>query len=196
MTVTPNGNNTNCTVDMTAGPLPLGAAAQFGSTALTISTANVTTPLSVTTAPRHRLGTYTFNVTATRRAGCQGNGGTDSGNITLIVTALGPSTTTVTCPATQAYAGVALTPCTAVVTGPGGLNQSLIVSYSSNLNVGTATASATFRWYATHAGSSDSKTFAITKASSTVSVSLPGQPGLHERGHRRRAPPAGHRRRA
>jgi hypothetical protein len=53
------------------------------------------------------------------------------------------ATTTVTCgvgPFT--YPGSAITPCSASVTGPGGLNQSLTVSYQNNTNAGTATADA------------------------------------------------------
>ena len=77
------------------------------------------------------------------------------------------SVTTVTCPASVAYNGSAQTPCTATVTG-GGLNQTLTVSYTNNINVGTATASASFAGDANHAASSDSKTFQITKAPVTA----------------------------
>jgi hypothetical protein len=72
------------------------------------------------------------------------------------------STVVVSCPASVAYTGAAQTPCTASVTGAGGLNQSLAVSYSNNVNVGTAQASATFAGDANHEGGGDSRTFAIT----------------------------------
>ena len=54
------------------------------------------------------------------------------------------STVTLTCPASVVYSGAAQTPCTATVTGAGGLSQSLTVSYTNNTNAGTATASASF----------------------------------------------------
>src|SRR5204862_513276 len=81
--------------------------------------------------------------------------------------------TTSTCPASVTYTGSAHTPCTASVSGIGGLNQSLSVDYTSNTNAGTATASATYGGDANHTGSSDSKTFTIDKADSTVAVSCP-----------------------
>src|SRR5205807_2139654 len=49
------------------------------------------------------------------------------------------STTTVNCPTNVTYDGTAQTPCSASVTGPGGLNQALTVSYTNNLNAGTPT---------------------------------------------------------
>jgi hypothetical protein len=52
-------------------------------------------------------------------------------------------TTTVTCGAGPfTYTGSAITPCSASVTGLGGFNQSLTVSYHNNSNAGTATANA------------------------------------------------------
>src|SRR5205807_281826 len=83
------------------------------------------------------------------------------------------SSTLVSCPASVTYGGIAQMPCTASVTGVGGLNQSLTVSYLNNTNVGTATASASFTGDANHTGSSDSKTFTIAQASSTTTVSCP-----------------------
>ena len=48
------------------------------------------------------------------------------------------SVTTVTCPASVTYSGSAQTPCTAAVTGVGGLQQTLTVNYTANTNAGTA----------------------------------------------------------
>ena len=62
------------------------------------------------------------------------------------------------------------------VTGAGGLNQSLTVSYTDNTNAGTATATASFAGDANHTGSNDSKTFPIDKASSTTAVTCPAGP--------------------
>ena len=83
------------------------------------------------------------------------------------------STTTVTCPASVIYNGVAQTPCSATVTGIGGLSQALTVTYTNNINAGTATASATFAGDANHNGSSDSKSFNIEKAASITVVTCP-----------------------
>ena len=59
-------------------------------------------------------------------------------------------------------AGSPLTPCTAAVTGAGGLNQSISVTYVNNINPGTAGATAAFAGDANHDGSNGSSTFAIT----------------------------------
>src|SRR5207237_1404661 len=80
---------------------------------------------------------------------------------------------TVNCPTNVTYDGTAQTPCSASVTGPGGLNQALTVNYTNNTNAGTATASVTFAGDANHTGSSDSKTFTIAQAGSTTAVSCP-----------------------
>ena len=81
-----------------------------------------------------------------------------------------PSVTAVSCPASVTYNGSAQTPCTATVTGAGGLNQTLTVSYTNNINVGTATASASFAGDANYTASNDSKTFQITKALVTATA--------------------------
>src|SRR5207244_12632359 len=83
------------------------------------------------------------------------------------------STTTVSCPANVTFTGSALMPCTASVTGAGGLDKALSVSYSDNTNAGTAIASASFAGDANHDGSSDSKHFTIDKASSSTVVTCP-----------------------
>lgn len=55
------------------------------------------------------------------------------------------TTTVVSCPASVSFTGAALTPCTATVTGPGGLSQAVTpVNYTNNVNAGPATASATY----------------------------------------------------
>src|SRR5439155_131930 len=80
------------------------------------------------------------------------------------------SVTAVSCPAGVTYNGSAQTPCTASMTGAGGLNQTLTVSYTNNINVGTATGSASFAGDANHTASSDSKTFQINKAAVTATA--------------------------
>src|SRR5207253_8007227 len=83
------------------------------------------------------------------------------------------STTAVSCPASVTYTGAAQAPCSASVTGAGGLIQVLTVNYANNVNPCTATASASFGGDANHTGSSDSKTFTIAQAGSTTAVSCP-----------------------
>ena len=68
------------------------------------------------------------------------------------------------------YSGSAQEPCTAAATGAGGLNQALNVSYSNNLNAGTATANASFAGDANHTGSSDTKSFTIDKADPIITA--------------------------
>ncbi|MGA3161231.1 MAG: MBG domain-containing protein, partial [Terracidiphilus sp.] len=80
------------------------------------------------------------------------------------------STVSVTCPGSVTYNGTAQTPCTAGVTGAGGLNQSLTVNYSNNTSAGSATASATFAGDTNHAGSNNSGGFTINPAPVTATA--------------------------
>ena len=97
-----------------------------------------------------------------------------------------------TCPASVTYTGSAQEPCSANVTGAGGLDESVLVTYSDNTNAGTATASASYGGDANHKPSGDSKTFAIEKADSTTTVTCP-QRDLH--GSAQSRAPRRHRRR-
>ncbi|MFN8466045.1 MAG: MBG domain-containing protein [Caldilineaceae bacterium] len=91
------------------------------------------------------------------------------------------STTTVSCGAGPfTYTGSAITPCTATLTGAGGLTGSPAVSYSNNTDVGTASASAGFAGDDNYLASSDSKTFAIAKATSTTTVTCDPGPFVYK----------------
>src|SRR5206468_8644544 len=79
------------------------------------------------------------------------SGSSDTKNFTI---AQASSTTALSCPASVSYTGAAQQPCTATVTGAGGLNQSVPVNYTNNVNAGTATASASFAGDANHSASS------------------------------------------
>ena len=82
-----------------------------------------------------------------------------------------PTTTVVSCTAGPfTYNGTPQEPCSAAVTGAGSLNQPVTVSYTDNVNAGTATASATYAESANHLGSSDSATFEILKAPVTATA--------------------------
>ena len=93
-----------------------------------------------------------------------------SGNFTI---EQAESVTTVTCPASVTYNGSAQTPCSASVTGAGGLNQSLTVNYSDNTNAGTGAASASFAGDMNHTASGDDATFTINKAASQTTLTCP-----------------------
>src|SRR5207245_4300977 len=91
-----------------------------------------------------------------------------------------PSSVTVSCPTTPVtYTGTALEPCSATYTGagldPAGLPLSP-VTYTDNINVGTAHASVTWAGDANHDGSNNSADFTIGKAPSSVTVSCPTTP--------------------
>ena len=97
--------------------------------------------------------------------------GASSGTGPLTIARAG-STTVVTC-ADGTFTGSALEPCSASVTGVGGLDESLLVSYADNTNAGTGQASASFAGDANHEPSSDEATFEIGRASSATDVSCP-----------------------
>ena len=145
-------------VTCTAGPNV------YTGSALTPCTASATGAGGLNPAPD--AATYTNNAgvgtaTASYYTGDTNHFGTIAAQNFTIDKA--PSSTTVSCPTSVTYTGSALTPCTANVTGDGGLNQSLTgVSYADNTNAGTATASASYAGDANHFGSSDSANFTIS----------------------------------
>jgi len=109
-----------------------------------------------TTTPPTNAGDYT----ASANFAGDGNhtGSSDAKDFTI---GQAGSVTTVTCPASVVFTGVSLAPCTAVAAGAGGLNVSLAVFYTNNLNPGIATASASYPGDPNHTGSSGSATFVI-----------------------------------
>jgi hypothetical protein len=161
------------------------AIAQAASTTVVVCPANVTytgSPIEPCTASvtgagglneavavvyANNTNAGTANATATFAGDANHTGSNDAKTFAIDQAT---STTVVTCPASVVYNGSAQTPCTANVTGAGGLNESLAVSYSGNTNVGTATAEASFAGDLNHTSSSDSETFAITKAPVTATA--------------------------
>jgi hypothetical protein len=109
---------------------------------------------------------YTDNVaagTATASASYTGDANhlPSTGQATFPITKA-TSTVAVTCPASVVFSGAAQTPCTATVSGAGGLSQSVSpVGYSGNTAVGTATVSATYAGDDNHVGSTGTATFQI-----------------------------------
>jgi hypothetical protein len=114
------------------------------------------------------VGTYSLTVTC-------GAGNpifvTVTQTATIQITA-SPTTTSVVCPASLAFTGAGLTPCSASVTGPG-LSQSLVPAYSGNLNVGTATVTASYPGGGNYLASSTTTSFQITPAATSALVSCP-----------------------
>lgn len=82
---------------------------------------------------------------------------------TLTITKAG-STTTVTCPSGVAYTGTAHEVCAATVTGAGGLNVAVPVTYANNINAGVASANASYGGDANHDGSNGGAGFVIAPA--------------------------------
>src|SRR5436309_1697753 len=126
-------------------------------------------------------GTGTCSLTATRAGDANYNASATSVPATVTIHRAA-STTVVSCPAAaQTYTGAPIEPCTAAATGPGGLNVAVTpVSYSSNTNVGTASASATYGGDANHLGSTGTGSFSIGRAASTTTVSCPAGPYTYD----------------
>jgi hypothetical protein len=90
------------------------------------------------------------------------------------------SKTTVTCPGSVSYTASAQTPCTAAVSGAGGLDQALTVVYANNTGVGTASASAGFAGDSNHTGSTGSGGFKIIYGTAEVQFLQPINGTAHD----------------
>ena len=151
---------------MTAGPFTYSGSAQ------TPCSANVTGPggldeaVTVDYSDNTDAGTATASASYAETANY--NASSDSETFEI---GKADTSTAVTCDAGPfTYSGVAQTPCSANVTGPGGLDDALTVDYSDNTDAGTATASASYAETANYNASSDSETFEIGKADASVSI--------------------------
>jgi hypothetical protein len=118
-------------------------------------------------------GTYTV------QADFAGNGNYNPASNTRTITIeKAPTTTTVTCTAGPfVYNGSPHTPCSASVTGAGGLNESLTVNYANNVNAGTATANASYPGSSNYLPSTDTETFTIEKADQMITFTSPAPSG-------------------
>ena len=120
-----------------------------------------------------------FDITNTNSTGAKlAAGESSSYSVTVEAPAKAATSTTVTCPdGPFYYTGSAIEPpCTASVTGPAGLSQSLTVSYINNVNAGLATASASYAGNANYEASSSSDTFTINKAATITTVTCSDGP--------------------
>ncbi len=158
-------------VTVTCGPGP------FVYTGSPVTPCSATATGSWQLPPRDVPVTYSGNLnagTATASASFVGL----SGSADFVITKAA-STTTVTCPASAAYTGLPLTPCSAEASGVGMTAVPRTPDYTGNVDVGTAAASASWPGDLNHTGSSGTATFAITKAASTVAVSCPTSPSTY-----------------
>ena len=124
--------------------------------------------LSVTDAVNYTDNTNVGTATGSASYGGDANHDGSNGSNTFAI-GKASSTTVVTCPVSAPYTGAAQALCTAAVTGAGGLNQAVTpVTYTSNTNVGTAGASATYAGDANHSSSTGTGVFQVTPIALSV----------------------------
>jgi hypothetical protein len=161
---------TATTLDCGVGTFPYTGAALTPCTATVTGTGGLNQSVSVTYVGNVDVGTAAVNAKYAGSANYLASSAVDTFTIAQAATA-----TVVTCaPGPFTVTGTAIEPCTAVVTGPGGLSQSLPVVYSNNVAVGTASATASYAGGASYLPSSDTEVFIIGEAvDSTVFLHLP-----------------------
>jgi hypothetical protein len=162
------------TVSCTAGPFTYSGSAIEPCSASVTGAGGLNQTLPVSYADNVDAGPASASASY---AGDSNHTGSSDGKTFTIDPA--PSVTALTCPANVTYTGAALSPCSASVTGAGGLNQSLTVNYTDNTNAGTAHASVSYVGDANHLGSSDSKTFSIDLAPSVTAVTCGAGPFVY-----------------
>ena len=149
------------------------STASTGTTSMTSATTSVCT-VSGSVATFVGVGNCTLTAHVAQSADYLSADGTSQ----TISVGQASSSTVINCASGPfAYTGSALTPCTAAVTGAGGLSTTATVSYGSNTAVGTATADASYAGDTNHTGSTATQvTFTIGQATPyapTIS-NLPG----------------------
>ena len=153
--------------------LPANWETAYGNNTLSPGGATATVTLTAGTVAGTFTGSVTYSGTGDNTGGNSITRQVAQSVTWKTVGCKSATTTTVSCPASVVYTGQPITPCSATVTGSNGFSQSLPVTYSPNTAVGSVTASASFAGDSTRTGSSGGATFAITKASSTTTVSCP-----------------------
>ena len=159
----------NASVKAASGPAVNAGTVMFtvkkGATTIgTVTSGTVSNGSASASFPLSGVNADTYTIEAAYNAGTgfnASNNSTQSPAPTLTFNKA-DTRTTVTCGAgTFTYTGSAYEPCSAEVSGPGGLNFTPDVVYANNINAGKATASYTYDESANYLGSSDSKTFTI-----------------------------------
>lgn len=167
-TLTLSGGSSTTTVSCPAS-VEYSGAAQTPCTATATGTGGLSQILTVAYLNNIDAGTATASASF---AGDASHGGSSDSKTFAIEKAA--SATTVSCPATPViYTGSPLAMCSAAVTGVGGLQQALPVSYANNI-IGTARATASFAGDANHYGSSGAGTFRIVYPQSAMCLGEPG----------------------
>ena len=148
-----------------------GSPFTYSGSAITPATVSVTgAGLSLAPAPVYANNIDAGSATASYAYAGDANhaGSSDSKTFTI---GQASSTTVVTITGSPfTYSGSAITPATVSVTGAGALSLTPAPDYANNVNAGSATASYAYAGDANHAGSSDSKTFTIGKATPIVTT--------------------------
>ena len=155
---------TTTTVICTSGPFTYNGLAQEPCSATVTGAGDLNESVTVTYANNVNAGTASASATYVESDNYLGSSDTEN-----FIIGKATTTTTVTCGAGPfTYNGLAQEPCSATVTGAGGLDESVTVIYANNVNAGNASASATYAESANYLGSSDSENFSIDKATLTV----------------------------
>ena len=167
-------NKADATISVTGYDVPYNGTAHTATgSAKGVNNEDLSSLLSLTGTTHTNAGEYADTWTFAGDTNYKDASGPVADQISKAV-----ATVAVNCPVSVTYNGDAQTPCSASVTGAGGLNQTLTVGYSNNTNAGTATASASYTGDANHETGSASKTFSIAKADATISIS--GYTGVYD----------------
>ncbi|MHA6513483.1 hypothetical protein [Tessaracoccus sp. Z1128] len=163
---------------------PAGATYSISATSVVVSHANFTqTPTLTTTIPGAVVSpcsasSCSFFIPFLTAAGSYSITATEPGGSSRTVPfVIGKAASTVTLTCNDAvYSGTARTPCRATAAG---LTDWVLptITYTDNVNAGTATAEATWAGDANHTGSTVRKTFTIDKATSRIGMSCYGSVG-------------------
>ena len=143
----------------------------YDGSAHDVCTARVTGPeLDKPLTVSYGDNTNAGNVTASAKFTGDDNHNGSTGSATFAISPAA-SVTTISCSSEpQTFDGFAHTPCTAEVTGVGGLKQDVDVTYKNNVNAGTATVTAEYAGDRNHDGSQAESSFEIGKAPVEVIV--------------------------
>jgi MBG domain-containing protein len=192
VTVTVGGNTNPCTVTLGVNPaLPAGAAAVFGSSPATTTGGNIVSTLSVTTTGATPAGTYTFQVTGTNSAGCQGPGPTAGNTLTLTVNSAMVNTTTAASTASAAYGDTSVIVNAIVTPGSGPAINSGSVTFTVKHGVTTIGAATTDNTVVAGAASVTYALPAGTAAGAyTIEAAYSGATGLSPSSNATQPPPA------
>jgi hypothetical protein len=163
------------TVTVTCSTVTYNGAAQTPCSAVVTGAGGLNATLTPTYSNNIDAGTNTASASASFAGDDNHNPGTGSANFTILKAS---STTTVTCPVSVPYNATAQTPCSAVATGVGNLSASVTPTYTNNVIVGQATASATYAGDNNHESSTGSANFNITQIGSSTTISTSVNPSL------------------